>query len=73
MQIVSLGQIFSDDQLRTAELCLSVDELREKVVEPHIAEINARLGQENDVRFLAYLLAAALMEHGWPFRREGES
>lgn len=70
---ISLGEIFTDDQLRTAELCLSVEELRERVVEPNIAQINERIGQENDVRFLAYMLGAALMAQGWPFQRAGSA
>ncbi len=30
--------------------------VRETIIEPNMAEINAKLGQENDARYLAYLV-----------------
>lgn len=73
MKNLHLCEIFTDDQLRTAELCLSVEELHDHVVEPNIEAINKRVGQENCSRFLSYMLAAALHPHGWPFAREGRA
>ena len=73
MNHLALGDIFTDDQLRTAELCVSIEELRECVVEPNIVQINERVGQENCPQFLAYMLGAALMSQGWPFRRAGQA
>jgi len=33
-----------------------------KLIEPHMDEINKRLGQENDVSYLAYAVEYALMQ-----------
>lgn len=33
----------------------------EEVIEPNIVEINRKLGQENDARFLAYMVESVLI------------
>lgn len=70
---LTLGEIFTDEQLALAELCTSIAELREQIIDPHLAEINERVGQENCPQFLAYLLGAALMSQGWPPERAGQA
>lgn len=70
MRYLDLGEIFTEEQILCASACRTVQEIREVVVEPHMSEINAKLGQENDAGYLAYALAAALSSTtGWPAER----
>jgi hypothetical protein len=73
MRSMRLVELFSDEELGQAELCLNIEELRTIVIEPHIEAINRRSGQENCPQFLAYLLGAVLMSQGWPHQRAGQS
>jgi len=61
---VSLPDFLSEQQLNQAMLCRSAKEIKEKVTEPNLEEINRKLGQENDPMYLAYACEAV-------FRRAG--
>ena len=40
----------------------AVGTIQSQVIEPNMAEINAKLGQENDARYLAYAVVHALSQ-----------
>lgn len=57
----TLGDFLTDAQL---ERCLVLypdhNAIRAEVVAPNIVEINRKLGQENDERYLAYMIVAVI-------------
>jgi hypothetical protein len=67
---VAIGDIFTDMQIRAARAIYkkhkgeigAVSELRARVVEPAMAQINEFTGQENDARYFAYALYYALLK-----------
>lgn len=60
---VTLDEFLTDEQL---EKCLvlypDVYAIRREVIEPSMTEINRKLGQENDARFLAYMVIFAISQ-----------
>jgi len=68
MKTLSLGQMFTDEEIDHA--CRLFAEhakggkfasiVEEEVVKPNIERINKATGQENDTRYLAYVLEGAL-------------
>lgn len=78
MKTVTLSQILTEKQIATAlrlyEACLSegadfsdaVAKIQCTLIEPNMATINARLGQENDPRYLAYAVVYALSQATQP-------
>lgn len=67
---ITLGQFLTDDEIHqcielygklkgTGQVATTIDE---KVVRPNIQRINQALGQENDPRYLAYVVEYVMME-----------
>jgi hypothetical protein len=66
---VTLPQFLTDDQIRRAATLYdahggqdAVAQIQSHVIEPNLAAINARLGQENDARYLAHAVAYVLSQ-----------
>lgn len=51
---IRISDFLTVDQINQAAVCSSAREIAEKVITPNMAEINRKLGQENDALFLAY-------------------
>jgi len=59
---ITLPDFLTEDQIRTASLIYDLHkrsgrvagEIAKRVIEPNLAEINRKLGQENDAHYLAY-------------------
>jgi hypothetical protein len=44
----------------------AVDEIQAQVIDPNMATINTKLGQENDARYLAYVVVYVLSQVSEP-------
>lgn len=69
MKMVSIGDFLTKEQIEKARLVHKAAPptrlhkwLVEQVVRPHMKEINAKLGQENDEDYLAYAIEYALTQ-----------
>ena len=68
MKNVTLPQFLTDAQIAKAVMLYEIDgidateQILERVIEPNMAAINAKLGQENDPRYLAYAVVYALSQ-----------
>jgi hypothetical protein len=68
MKTMSLPQFLTAAQIRIAAgLCAdhgmdAVAEIQAQVIEPNMATINTKLGQENDARYLAYVVVYVLSQ-----------
>lgn len=65
--VVTIGHFLTDEQIKQAieifHSCLLGSEARDicdKVIRPNIEDINYKTGQENDPRYLGYVVAYAL-------------
>lgn len=59
-QIAEASRLFDAcDQTSTA-----VDQIQARVIEPNLPAINAKLGQKNDARYLAYAVVHVLLQVG---------
>lgn len=72
---VTLADFLTEDQIGHAVKLYeahgmdAVGKIRVEVIEPNMAAINAKLGQENDARYLAYAVVHACSqvdEQRWP-------
>jgi hypothetical protein len=70
MKTVSLKDFLTDEEILRAikfyKTCSSGAFARtvdEQIITPNILRINKALGQENDPRYLAYVVERVLMEH----------
>jgi hypothetical protein len=63
--MIPLGRILTDDQLK-AVLAIGNNPARvtREVIEPAMAEIDRKLGQENDARYLGYMICYTLERAG---------
>ena len=65
MKTMTLPQFLTDSQIAKAEKLYkahgmdAVAKIQAQVIEPNMAAINAKLGQENDARYLAYAVVHA--------------
>ena len=65
MKTMTLPQFLTDSQIAMAEKLYkahgmdAVAKIQAQVIEPNMAAINAKLGQENDARYLAYAVVHA--------------
>lgn len=67
MKTATLSQFLTDAQIFEARKLFveadaaadAVTEIQERVITPNMAAINAKLGQENDARYLAYMVVQA--------------
>ena len=65
MKTMTLPQFLTDEQIAHAVKLYeahgmdAVGKIRTEVIEPNMAAINARIGQENDARYLAYAVVYA--------------
>jgi hypothetical protein len=69
MKTINIGDFLSTVQMRQAIALYQqersgafVDRLVEQVILPNMAQINRKLGQENDPRYLAYAVQYALLQ-----------
>lgn len=68
MKITTLPQFLTKMQIRIAAGLYAdygmdaVAEIQAKVIEPNMKAINAKLGQENDPRYLAYAVVHVLSQ-----------
>ena len=62
---IKLGDFVTDEMMKTCvELYPDAKAICEQVIKPNIETINKKLGQQNDERFLAYMIVAAIQESG---------
>lgn len=67
---VSVGDFLTEDQAKRAVVLWAlhgsgkafVDAMVGEIIEPNLAEINKKLGQENNARFLAYAVEHVLLQ-----------
>lgn len=67
MKQVTINHFLTDREIgQAARLYGRVDnfaeEVRKRIIEPNIERINRELGQENEPRFLAYVVEYVMME-----------
>jgi hypothetical protein len=68
VKILTLPQFLTKDQIRKATRLYkkfgtnAVSQIRAEVIEPNMAAINAKIGQENDARYLAYAVVYVLSQ-----------
>lgn len=58
-QFLTASQIAHAEKLYKAHGMDAVAKIQAQVIEPNMAAINAKLGQENDARYLAYAVVHA--------------
>ncbi len=51
---ITLPDFLTPEQIEQASLCTTARQIMERVIDPNLAAINAKLGQENDPLYLAY-------------------
>ena len=61
-EFLTEGQIRKASQLYAALGMDATDLIEEQVIEPNLATINKKLGQENDPRYLAYAVVYVLTQ-----------
>ena len=59
-QFLTEAQIAEAARLHEIHGDHAVEQIRTRVIEPNMAAINAKLGQENDPRYLAYAVVHVL-------------
>ena len=65
MKTVKLGDMLTDAQLeRCRVLYPDRKRIRDEVIRPDMAEINRRLGQENDPDYLSFAIVHAIRASG---------
>ena len=57
---ISPMEVFTEKMLEDARACKNTEEIRVKVIEPNMAMINEKTGQENDPRYWAYAMEFTL-------------
>jgi 2-methylcitrate dehydratase PrpD len=68
VKTMTLPQILTDAQIAEAVRlykehgALAIDQIRIRVIEPNMEAINAKLGQENNARYLAYAVFYVLTQ-----------
>ena len=68
MKTVTLPQFLTEAQITQAAKLYAkygmeaVAKIQARVIEPNLAAINAKLGQENDARYLAYAVVRVLAQ-----------
>ena len=65
-QFLTGAQIAKALRLYQAHGMDAVERIQDAVIEPNMAAINAKLGQENDPRYLAYVIVYALSQLSQP-------
>jgi hypothetical protein len=67
VKTATLPQFLTDEQIaeamqlyQTYGFSAAVEKIRSRVIEPNMETINAKLGQENDSRYLAYAVVYVL-------------
>jgi hypothetical protein len=58
--MVKLTAFLSNAQIDQAVDLGTADAIRRRIIEPNIGQINARLGEEHDPRYLAYAVETAI-------------
>lgn len=65
VKTVKLGEFVTDEMMqKCVELYPDTEAIRKQVIEPNMTSINRKLGQENDARFLSYMIVAAIEQSG---------
>ena len=71
MKTCTLTEFLTDAQIAEAALLYEIDsidatkKILKRVIEPNMVAINAKLGQENDARYLAYAVVYVLAQVRW--------
>ncbi len=60
MKHVAIGDFLTTAQIEEAQKLKEAKLICEKIIKPNIGEINRKLGQENDLMYLAYMLEYAI-------------
>jgi hypothetical protein len=64
VKMIRLGDMLTDEQVqRCAALYPNRERIRDEVVKPNMAEIDRKLGQENDPDYLSYAIVYVLGEY----------
>ena len=63
-QTITLPDFLTEAQLNRAQQCKSAKEVKEKVIQPAIEEIDRRLGQQNDPMYLAHMVEYVFRQAG---------
>lgn len=61
-EFLTEAQIAQADRMFEALGHRAVDQIQWRVIEPNLSAINAKLGQDNDPRYLAYAVVHALSQ-----------
>jgi hypothetical protein len=59
---ISVLEVFTEKMIEQAMKCKNADEIQKEVIEPNMAMINEKTGQENDSRYWAYAMEFTLNE-----------
>ena len=63
VRTIRLGDMLTDEQVqRCCALYPSRERIRDEIVKPNMADIDRRLGQENDADYLSYAIVYVLRE-----------
>jgi hypothetical protein len=69
VKMMTLPQFLTEDQIaqalrlyETHDVSEACEQILTRVIEPNMAAINAKLGQENDARYLAYAVVHVLSQ-----------
>jgi len=63
MRTVTLGDFLTHDEIAEAVRLGDHAKILDQIVAPNLKRINAALGQENDARYLAYVIEYAVSQH----------
>jgi hypothetical protein len=64
VKMVTLGDFLSPSDIRKASQLNDVKEIHDQIIAPQLSDINAKLGQENDPMYLAYMVVYAIEQAG---------
>jgi len=54
MTTITIDQFLNEDQIKKAIKLKKAKDICRELIEPNLASINSKLGQENDAMYLAY-------------------
>jgi hypothetical protein len=60
MRHITLGEIFTDDELIRIGSLSSREQIRDEIIKPNMDRINRATGQENDPDYLAYAIVYSM-------------
>lgn len=60
MPHITLGELFTDDELIRIGCSTSREQIRDEVIKPNMDRINRATGQENDPDYLSYAIVYSM-------------